>query len=142
MGCDIHVNVEVRRGDTWHLLPFDAIEQPFRNYATFAILGDVRNGDFNFIGSNRGLPSDASRDWSEVYKDECDNDYSSLHSWSWVTLRELMEFDWEQLTESTREPYFEKTGPWFNIGFVGQLHNIADDVGGPDNVRIVFFFDN
>lgn len=72
-----------------------------RNYDLFAILGNVRNGygfagvntsdGFNFISDSRGLPDDVSSDIEDVLSE--DNYY---HSISYVTLPELLQFDWEQ----------------------------------------------
>lgn len=75
-----------------------------RNYNLFAILADVRNGrgfagvktgeGFNVIVEPRGIPVDASADylWEAEYQD------GDGHSHSWLTLRELTGFDWEQTT--------------------------------------------
>lgn len=79
-----------------------------RNYELFAVLADVRNfgwgGDVDYadgdkrtpIAAPRGLPDDVS---TEVRKDsdswDCDG-----HSHSWFTLRELLEYDWNQTSTS------------------------------------------
>lgn len=75
-----------------------------RNYNFFAILADVRNGrgfagvstgdGFNPIDSPRGLPGDIS---IEV-KRHSDRDGVDGHSHSYITLKELLEYDWEQTT--------------------------------------------
>jgi hypothetical protein len=75
-----------------------------RNYDVFAILADVRNGSgfagvqtgegFNSISSDRGLPDDVSGDVQE----ELDED-RGLHSITYVTLRELVDYDWNQTTK-------------------------------------------
>ena len=73
-----------------------------RNYNLFAILANVRNGygfagietgsGFNCIQEDRGLPEDVS---NEV-ETELDDEY--LHNIGYITLRELVEFDWNQTT--------------------------------------------
>ncbi|KKM95452.1 hypothetical protein LCGC14_1188010, partial [marine sediment metagenome] len=75
-----------------------------RNYCFFAILADVRNGrgfagistgdGFNPIAEPRGVPEDASM---EVKRE---NDYWNCdgHSHSYLTLKELLKYDWEQVT--------------------------------------------
>lgn len=75
-----------------------------RNYCFFAILADVRNGrgfagistgdGFNVIAEPRGLPKDVSM---EIKRE---NDYWSCdaHSHSYFTLKELLEYDWDQRT--------------------------------------------
>jgi hypothetical protein len=71
-----------------------------RSYDTFAILADVRNGrelagvatgdGFEPISEPRGLPDDMDPATKEFLSDE--------HSQSWLTLQELLDFDWEQTT--------------------------------------------
>lgn len=69
-----------------------------RNYNLFAMLADVRNG-YGFAGVNtgegfvpiaeqRGIPNDVAVP---------DGDYGD-HSQSWLTLRELYDYDWAQRT--------------------------------------------
>lgn len=105
MGCDIHLYVEARdkRGwltrdewkveDGWTDVPFDSRFFNDRNYELFAILAGVRNKyDIKPIQEPRGLPSDcdpmilkANDSWGE-----------DGHSHSWLTLAELLAFDWTQ----------------------------------------------
>lgn len=96
MGTDITLHAE-RRGKTrWeHCGQLEQFEN--RNYEFFAILANVRNpirstAPFDFITQNRGLPEDISED---VRKDgllQCGNNPG------WVTLRELLDFDWDGKT--------------------------------------------
>lgn len=104
-----------------------------RNYDLFAILGNVRNGHgfagvqtgegFNYISDNRGLPEDVS---SEV-EEELGNE-SYYHSVSYVTLNELINFDWEQTTvqygvvdEKHYKEWKENGFPtWYSGGVSGQ----------------------
>jgi len=75
-----------------------------RNYCFFSILADVRNGrgfagvdtgdGFNPISEPRGLPEDVS---IEV-KRQFDHYGIDGHSHSYITLKELLEYDWEQTT--------------------------------------------
>lgn len=90
-----------------------------RNYDVFAILADVRNGSgfagvatgdgFNIIAPQRGLPTDMDRELRELTAGYSDEYYEAMrakwgrgslgdHSFSWLTLRELLEFDWTQVT--------------------------------------------
>jgi hypothetical protein len=64
-----------------------------RNYALFAMLADVRN-DYNFkpISHPKGLPSDVS----DYVKQQSDQWGEDGHSHSWLSLRELLDYDWEQ----------------------------------------------
>jgi len=75
-----------------------------RCYNTFAILAGVRNGrgfagcktgeGFSPISSPKGIPSDASRE----YRDEAKRWNGDGHSHSYLTLKELLEYDWQQTT--------------------------------------------
>lgn len=72
-----------------------------RNYDLFAILGNIRNGygfagvntsdGFNFISDCRGLPEDVSSDIQDALSDD-----GYYHGVSYVTLPELLQFDWDQ----------------------------------------------
>lgn len=114
MGCDIHLFVErkstnpktngkwrwVSPKENWK----DSDEDWYmsRNYDLFAILADVRNDrgvtntdgfcKFNPISSPKGWPSDASSEANQIHM-RWDGD---AHSDSYLTLRELVEFDWNQ----------------------------------------------
>lgn len=109
MGCDIHMHVEYKRrsdgrwvcGDYFYLNPYygeDEEEKEYelvgffdsRNYTLFSTLANVRNyGNTPFISNPRGLPEDVS---SYVQKDA---EYwgDDGHSHSWLTLKELIDFD-------------------------------------------------
>lgn len=104
MGCDIHEIIEKKQPDgTWKM-----VETPlntWRSYDTFAMLANVRNGygfagcptgaGFIPISPPKGLPSDLSID-----PDSYDDDVPWLgdHSFSWLTLRELQEYDYDRET--------------------------------------------
>lgn len=123
MGCDIHFYVEKRNGqgvwesaDEWIAANpvFQDDDEPAfhieygkhwysnRNYGLFAILADVRNG-VGFAGCDtgdrlhpiaelRGLPDGLSENIQIV----SDYDGEDGHSHSWLTLNELLEYDWTQ----------------------------------------------
>jgi hypothetical protein len=179
MGCDIHSNVEVRKDGKWVAIDVDFptwrdgefTGEPFsnRSYSTFAFIANVRNYSgipLNFGEMPRGIPDDSpfSRNNAkhteygfggypyEVYDEvwDCDN-----HSHSYLTLRELAEFNYDSMVEDRRcmrnnsggsmcEPsegemmtYREYLGE----GFFTDLE-ILKTVGELDDVRIVFWFDN
>jgi hypothetical protein len=203
MGCDIHEWVEVRDPSAndvgpWKLSSYDP--ELFRNYDMFAILANVRNGHgfagvktgegFIPISMPRGVPEDAS----DEYKHQVEEWGVDGHSHSWLTLREIREFDWNQTTEkqgwvdASEYQTFKREGrPRSWSGGVGggsvkhvtneQMDEIVakggepgfsyytlvkwtikyrdycgyllDEVlpemaklGEPDDVRLVFFFDN
>ncbi len=104
MGCDIHIYVEKfdgkkwRSADKWVQEEYDKTEvtnypQVYegRNYELFAILAGVRNGyGIKPIVERRGLPDDLSNEVSST----ADHWIDDGHSHSWLTLKELVEFDW------------------------------------------------
>lgn len=123
MGCDIHAAIEFRgEGGRWVALLFPnkyygkygatpEEEPPLtprlalgRDYDMFAILANVRNGSgfagiktgdgFHFISDGRGLPADITPAAKQY---GCTGD----HSDTWVSLREILEFDWNRTTTLT-----------------------------------------
>lgn len=123
MGCDIHFYVENRVSGVWqsadkwtpNKYAGDEGEPPLsldykdrfysgRNYNLFGILANVRNGR-GFAGINtgdgfvpisepRGLPEDVS----EQVGAESDRWDVDGHSHSWLTVAELLAYDWTQTT--------------------------------------------
>lgn len=138
MGTDIHMLAEVRKDGRWQpAYPLQAHEwrdgelgypHPYndRNYDLFAMLADVRNG-YGFAGiptgagfvplaPQRGLPTDLCDEYRAL-------DYElGDHSQTWVTLAELLDYDWSQTTIKTGvvdavtyarwRQYTEKYQPW------------------------------
>lgn len=107
MGCDIHGVYQVKKDGDWKTVR--EIEHN-RNYDTFAILANIRNGrgfagsdtgdSLPFIQEDRGFPKDFS-----IYEDEyhspsglteytpnSDQIWMGDHSHGWVTLKEVCEF--------------------------------------------------
>lgn len=121
MGCDIHLRVEQKVNGAWTpaekmvpnkyageegepaMLPERFYSE--RNYDLFAILAGVRNGrgfagcdtgdGFNPIAEERGLPKDVS----DAVREESDGWGCDGHSHSWLTLAEILAFDWTQTTK-------------------------------------------
>lgn len=117
MGCDIHLFVEIRKDgewvsvDEWEKDEDGDIDVNYqnqfyhdRNYEVFAMLANVRNGR-GFVGSNtgdglipisqpKGLPEDVSKEISD-YSDHWGVDG---HSHSYLTVQELIEYDWTRVT--------------------------------------------
>jgi len=125
MGCDIHFYVEIKKdekwvsADKWSADPYDCGDledigikwddrfYTGRNYDLFAMLANVRNGrgfagvptgtGFIPIAEPRGLPEDASPEVKAI-SDRWNGDG---HSHSWLTLAELLAYDWNQTTKHT-----------------------------------------
>ena len=132
MGCDIHTHAEVRRGDRWERVSgaiwapqwFDEpnADEPFgvRNYRVFERLAGVRSsGEVEPLAEPRGLPADVT---PEVRADAEDWG-GNAHSHSWLTLRELQQANLD------------------DARFNADVETLAT-LGPPDDVRVVFWFDN
>jgi len=113
MGTDIHGYAEVRRRGAWEkvgaVFPYHWFDPTFpeseqnprltdeffteRNYNLFAILADVRNdhGAFVPIDTPRGLPDDLSVEMRAIVAARRDRP----HDESYLTLAELLAFDWD-----------------------------------------------
>ena len=105
MGCDIHLFVEVEHDGTWNSVDEWETEDGYtsvvyekqyyngRNYDLFALLANVRN--YNNVKPMKcpvGLPDDVS--YQVMQKSESYG--SDGHSHSYLTLKELIDFDWDQ----------------------------------------------
>jgi hypothetical protein len=117
MGCDIHLYVEAKKNGKWEAIdkwqtdsdgyfcvPYEERFYTGRNYNLFSILADVRNG-YGFAGSDTGdgfkpisSPKGNPSDISEQVKAESDKWGSDGHSHSFLTLKELLDYDWTQKT--------------------------------------------
>lgn len=113
MGCDIHICTEKKRQrrDAWVscdsrkpdpdyeddpnatatvFAPYIDID---RNYDLFAVLAGVRSRlAIAPVSLPRGLPMDVS---PETYA-EANSWFRDGHSWSWLLVSELLQFDWNQ----------------------------------------------
>jgi hypothetical protein len=110
MGCDIHSYVQVKRGDYWDGVEF----HPFRdrNYGAFGFLAGVRNySAVPPIAEPRGLPNELAYMIQHHAKDWKDD----AHNHSWLSVRELTEFDYEAEVEDRRYTRQEAPG-FFNGG--------------------------
>lgn len=117
MGTDIHLYVEKREpgSDEWVSVQkwcvddegyFDVDDwreyRVNRNYRLFAMLADVRNG-YGFAGVDMGdalVPIDDPRDIPDDASVQVLQKYRAwgedVHSASWFTVQELMDYDWTQ----------------------------------------------
>ena len=172
MGCDIHSFAEIKKNGKWEkvenyfsLSDFDKEwykkekgDSPFdwRSYSMFSFLAGVRNYDCcEPISKPRGLPDDISDDVKSYYKEWV----YDAHSASFLTAKELLEFNYDKefwnrritkyvgnyingaaLAEEGEGKfltYRENLGEWF-FKHLNELKELGD----PENVRIVFWFDN
>lgn len=190
MGCDIHSFAEKRNKETgkWEkvenhftLDDFDKKylnkekgDSPFswRSYSIFAFLAGVRNYDCcEPLSSPKGLPDDSEylntieTDWIPETKKRGIETDGNYHSLSYLTLKELLDFDYDKtfwnrriFRQTFREDgtvsggngaalaeqgegkiisYRENLGNYFFI----HLEELKQ-LGEPEDVRIVFWFDN
>ena len=128
MGTDIHIAIEIKKGDTWELHdwqePYNTGEthpdgspkrdyhemmlDPFcigRNYNLFAILADVRNG-VGFAGTDTGdgfvpIANPRGIPVDSVSIQEVDEEGWG-HDFSWLGLDELLNYDWHGQTTKHR----------------------------------------
>lgn len=160
MGCDIHLFGEKKVTKKWYRFwkkslwvsvdkytpnpdygsdPYepklkiayaDRIYTGGRSYNIFCALAGVRSWHFSdsprIISEPKGMPNDCCPE----IKEECKRWGSDGHSHSWLTLRELQEFDWSEYG-TTCDKFREEVIPKL------QKHS-----KNPENVRIVFWFDN
>ncbi|AXF39792.1 hypothetical protein LEY_31 [Paenibacillus phage Ley] len=118
-----------------------------RNYRLYAALADVRNSyGIEPIHGPRGLPSGVSA----VVKEQADNWGEDGHDHSYLTIKELSEFDWNQEIAQARwetpynfiqwtEPLKDRVDTFYTWS-IPKLIELAD--GDLESVRIVFWFDN
>lgn len=153
MGCDIHSFTEIKKDGKWQ----DAGFSPFdwRQYGMYGFLAGVRNYSMSpVIAEKRGFPEDSSL--RKEYDDwDCDG-----HSHSWLLLKELLDYNynqeiWDRRVTRQIRPNLWSGAELANEGegehlslrdFLGE-HYFKDldklkEFGDPENVRIVFWFDN
>lgn len=149
MGCDIHLFAEKKVDNKWVSIDKYTKNPEFgeydnrefaiakedrvysgRNYNLFCALAGVRSfqfsGEPSMVSEPKGLPEDCC----EEIKKESEAYGSDGHSHSWNTLAELEAFNWSEYGH-TCDRFKERVFP--------KLREASND---PENVRIVYFFDN
>lgn len=115
-----------------------------RNYRLFSVLAGVRNTfGIQPIALPRGLPEDASEASLRMGTNYTRNPNWDFPYLTWVSLRELLEYDWDQWITDSRhgheparllreeaEPFTSKTLPY-----------LQSLVSSPDDLRIICDFD-
>lgn len=155
MGCDIHAYVEVKHGDKWRMAPVGVFDR--RNYGLFGFLADVRNySHVPPIAKPRDIPEDVS----PCVGEHVESWAGDSHNHSWLSLKELLDFDYDEVFEDRRCTRQEGPNFWNGAAdagegngkrtrfreFLGQAY--FEDLtkmgyeGSPENVRVVFWFDN
>lgn len=157
MGTDIHPVVERRSANGWERVRAPSKKDgnssviAQRNYDLFAILADVRNGS-GFAGvatgdrmvpiaGPRGLPSDFDSTSPAHTPEECDDPkwcdhalWMGDHSESWVTLEELLAYDWQRVRRKTGIVSLPEYARWLKRGGTGGPREYCGGISGPDIV--------
>lgn len=155
MGADIHAYVEIRTNGTWSYVGGDAFPDntrpekrycPFdgaRDYGLFGFLADVRNyAGAPVIAEPCGLPPNVS---PEV-RAESGLWGSDGHSHTWLTLADLLAFDYDQTfidqyNDGNYTPQVTTMRDFLRDWYFDCLDRLGK-LGAPEDVRIVFWFDN
>jgi hypothetical protein len=165
MGCDIHSIAEVKQDTRWELVeerifptysnaftssPFD-----WRSYRIFAFLAGVRNySQVQPLSEPKGLPVDSeylntleagafsyySEQESSSIRKQIIQD-PDLHSASFFTLNELLNYNYEREFFDVRSEVKTTVREFLGQSFFNELQ-ILSTLGEPEDVRIVFWFDN
>lgn len=164
MGADIHCFAEVKRNNNkWYRT--ETPEEPFgwRSYAVFGFLAGVRNySECKPISEPRGLPCDSEYLNTKVLT-KTKREYIlglDYFSHSYLTLKELIDFDYNQTFWDRRVTKQVSPNMWNGAAKAepgeGQIITYREhlgedffkhiemlqDLGSPEDVRIVFYFDN
>jgi hypothetical protein len=127
-----------------------------RNYNAFGILANVRNGTgfanistgggFIPIAEPRGWPTDLSPELEKlIYQSEREDDENEEvdigvmpgdHSESWVTLAELLAYNWDRYARKTGVLDLVTYAEWRETGCVGQPKQWCGGISGPNVVTL------
>lgn len=144
MGVDIKMFAENRRDGGWELAPNGEFGVFYheRHRHLFQILEDGKWRDPILLPLGRpafepNLPRDVCKDIREWADDVC-GDPDSFFGCHHIMLRALLEYDWELYSR-----VIPGEGHPFNEGntFVRETIPRLKELGSPDDVRIVYWFD-
>jgi hypothetical protein len=159
MGCDIHLYVEIRKNGKWERAG-QLVKNPYyypdedgpentklvhedfwkgRNYQLFGVLAQGVRRDMDSSFKIKGLPKDITKEVKEIA------DYMGVdgHSHSWLNLAELFDYAYKGDYGKKDKNRFEEIDSYFAEVTFPKLIALAAEPGmKPEDVRIVFFFDN
>ena len=155
MGCDIHSYAEKKVNGKWEkvgeVFPMDEWDRnyykkdfndsPFdwRSYPMFWFLADVRNySNSEYLSEAKGLPDDISKEVQE----KADDWEGDGHSHSWLSVKELLDFDYDKTFFYDLEKETETYTSFLGKHFFDDLEILKNLDENPENVRVVFWFDN
>jgi hypothetical protein len=139
MGVDIHTFVEIKDQETgkWNLYNENVFKGNYDNmsscpfnwryYFMFDFL-EKQSCEYN-------LPSDVSDYIKELYESS-----HIYYSASWISLKKLLDFDYnKKIDKDISSTYYQ----WLNFtGNFFQNISILNALGHPEDVRVIFWFDN
>lgn len=136
MGCDIHLNQEIKVRGKWLHYSRPSVE---RDYTLFALMGNVRNHDnLPSLSNKRGVPPDAT----DMTKLDAEFWGVDGHSHSWLNREEILRL--RRLYVRYALP--EEGDSFFLSDIFGYLFGNDWDYNPPDmgleDVRWIFWFDN
>ncbi|MFA5697672.1 MAG: hypothetical protein WC888_04550 [Candidatus Izemoplasmatales bacterium] len=99
MGCDIHSFAEKKNQNGQYIIIEDLCPFDWRSYSVFGFLAGVRNySNIIPISTPRGLPDDVCQE----IKDDFESRGYDAHSASWLSIKELTDFEYDKETEDCR----------------------------------------
>jgi hypothetical protein len=149
MGCDIHTIVQRKVKNKW-LNTDEGFLEDTRNYSIFGFLANVRNYSLSPIHHwpLRGCPENANLD-----PDDLNYWTDDMHSHTYVLLSELINYNYDIIFIDVRGLKNELDYLYFNEERVttlrkhlGQFYfdslNKLLEIDKPENIRIIYCFDN
>jgi hypothetical protein len=107
MGHDMYAYAEVRGDDGWREADVEMLFD-VRDYGIYGFLADVRNYSHSpVIAEPRGLPTDVSQAVAEDDGDDCDH-----FAHGWLSLAELLAYDYDQVFWDRRVTKQMPSGVW------------------------------
>lgn len=114
--------------------PSPYTDQPYigQNYNLYGALAGVRNSYMDVISKLKGLPNDVSDEICRL----SDDWGLDAHSHNYLTVKELVDSNYYKMTDKDLDDV--------GIGtyFFREVINSLLELGDPENVRVVFWFDN
>jgi len=156
MGADIHSIAEYKKEGDWILSDKEIFSNgkktsPFdwRSYGMFGFLANVRNmSNVPVIKSPVGLPSDSlhlNKMHDDMWGDGSlreDITSGGYHSYSYLLLSELLDYDYGVIFIDVRgTPKRTTIRDFLGPAFFKEIDQL-DTLGDPEEVRVIYWFDN
>lgn len=153
MGTYIETQIEVKHADgRWYedlrvydKLQGDELVLDRRDYNIFGFLGNIRNiAKSPYISDCRGLPTDSMYFFTPTHGFYEETEANRLRNgmnfgFSWVTLQELLAYDYDQWFFDEREQVSTTLRDFLGEYFFAEVERLKP-LGKPEDVRLVFWF--